>query len=133
MKKRIAAAGIAVFLAAVAAGFYFADTATVFKGTRTAEPDRFELVFTEMNKMDSDDMLLEAGDVLSVGFHIAKGKADLEIGLKGKEPVYRGNGTVSGSFEVTVPETGTYRVAVKARHAEGEISVIRTEKGTGEA
>lgn len=92
MKKRIAAAGIAVFLAAAAAAFYFADTAAVFKGTRTAEPDRFELTFTEMNKTDSDDMPLEEGDVLSVGFHIAKGKADLEIGLKGKEPVYRGNG-----------------------------------------
>ena len=37
--------------------------------------------------------------------------------------IYAGNGEETTSFEINIPETGPYTVAVQARHAEGRIHI----------
>ncbi|MDO4492873.1 MAG: hypothetical protein Q4C53_03190 [Clostridia bacterium] len=123
MKKRNTVPVLAALLFCAAAVWFSYDTREIFRGTRVRNPDRYEIVFTEMNQTDTWSPVLSAGDTLQVRFDIPKGRADLEIGLPGKEPVYRGADIRSGDFVLGIAEPGEYTVTVRTRHAAGELSI----------
>ena len=43
--------------------------------------------------------------------------------MDGKSPIYKGNDIETGEFNVIVPEDGSYRITVNAKHASGCIEV----------
>ena len=76
-----------------------------------------------MNGTDSHTLSLNAGDVLQVEFETSKGSLHIKITAPDGTIIYAGNGEETTSFEINIPETGPYTVAVQARHAEGRIHI----------
>lgn len=94
-----------------------------FTGERIKNPDSYSMDIRRMNGTDSHTLSLNAGDVLQVEFETAKGSLHMKITAPDGAIIYAGNGEEATSFEINIPETGTYAVAVQARHAEGSIHI----------
>ena len=123
--KKLVLLLLAVLAAAAVVLWMLYDRQDVFQGEQVKTSDEYTLEFTKMNQTDSHVLSLQADDELLVEIRARKGTVDLSIGIDGKDPVYRGNRLSGGGFQVAILEAGDYRVTVKARHAEGRISVIR--------
>ena len=130
MKKivLIAAVMAVVLVLGIVAGITVFHREAAFDGSRVANPDAFLLKFTEMNKSDSHTVRLKSGDTLRVSYAIDKGRIDVEIGMDGQPPIYRGNGIRTGAFELPVKEAGGYTIRVEARHAAGTLAFETGEK-----
>lgn len=99
-----------------------------FDGDRVCSrnPKRFYLNFNLMNKVDSETMTLNQGEILHVSWQIDAGKADVMIAMANETPIYRANKCVKGEnadFDVTVPKTGEYTTTISAHHARGWLDV----------
>lgn len=94
-----------------------------FTGERIKNPDSYSMDIRSMNGTDSHTLSLNAGDVLQVEFETEKGSLHMKITAPDGAIIYAGNGEEATSFEISIPETGTYAVAVQARHAEGSIHI----------
>lgn len=94
-----------------------------FTGERIKNPDSYSLHILRMNGTDSHTLSLNAGDVLQVEFETSKGSLHIKITAPDGTIIYAGNGEETTSFEINIPETGPYTVAVQARHAEGRIHI----------
>ena len=94
-----------------------------FTGERIKNPDSYSLGILRMNGTDSHTLSLNAGDVLQVEFETSKGSLHIKITAPDGTIIYAGNGEETTSFEINIPETGSYTVAVQARHAEGRIHI----------
>ena len=94
-----------------------------FTGERIKNPDSYSLDILRMNGTDSRTLSLNAGDVLQVEFETSKGSLHIKITAPDGTIIYAGNGEETTSFEINIPETGPYTVAVQARHAEGRIHI----------
>ena len=94
-----------------------------FTGERIKNPDSYSLDILRMNGTDSHTLSLNAGDVLQVEFETSKGSLLIKITVPDGTIIYAGNGEETTSFEINIPETGPYTVAVQARHAEGRIHI----------
>ena len=94
-----------------------------FTGERIKNPDSYSLDILRMNGTGSHTLSLNAGDVLQVEFETSKGSLHIKITAPDGTIIYAGNGEETTSFEINIPETGPYTVAVQARHAEGRIHI----------
>lgn len=104
---------------------------TSFRGSRVCNPDRYSLDFSYMAGEDSWPMALEASDTLHMEWEIRKGTVDIALLSESGEFIYRANGVgrrEAASFEVVIPESGTYTIRVSAAGAEGHIGIEKTEK-----
>lgn len=105
--------------------------AASFRGNRVCNPDRYTLDFSYMAGEDSWLLALEASDTLHMEWEIRKGTVNIALLSESGESVYRANGVgrrEAASFEVVIPETGTYTIRVSAAGAEGYIEIRKSEK-----
>lgn len=114
-----------VVLAAVLLAGYRSAT---FNGSRTGNDSQLIMEYTVFNTTDSQTLELERGDRLSVEIVQEKGTLSLSIEGEGGEPLYADEDAQSGSFELEIPEDGSYQVTVSGEQARGSLSVVRLEQ-----
>lgn len=99
-----------------------------FNGSRTGNDSQLIMEYTVFNTTDSQTLELERGDRLSVEIVQEKGTLSLSIEGEGGEPLYADEDAQSGSFELEIPEDGSYQVTVSGEQARGSLSVVRLEQ-----
>ena len=114
------------FLCTMLAGCSMGST---FDGSRVENADRFSLAYTLLDRTESADMELEAGDAIQVELFHEKGNAGIVICREGETPVYEGKGLTELDFTVRVAESGTYRISVTGDRARGSASFTRKTAG----
>lgn len=85
--------------------------------------------FDPLNTTLEEDFSLNSGDTLTVNSDIVSGSIGITIGREKSTPVYEGNCTELGYFEVTVHEDGVYKISVNGKSAVGKISFDTKAKG----
>ncbi len=100
-------------------------TSSVFDGSRIANASEFQMEYSVLDREETADMELEAGDQLQVTLSHTAGTVDVTVSLKGKEPIYRGNGQQNAEFMLVIDETGNYQISVAGHQAKGSISFTR--------
>lgn len=93
-----------------------------FKGTRTSDTDSYVLDFTYLDQKDTHTMSLHSGDILHVEADIKEGKVIVEVGVDGKEPIYRSDDIENGEFDLSVSEDSAYSIFLDGRKARGTLS-----------
>lgn len=88
------------------------------KFSRQVDDNRFFVEFYPLNGELTESFSLREGDVIEVCIIRNKGQLKVVIGQQGKEPIYEGN-DFSGSFQVNVPEDGSYTITVSGKKADG--------------
>ncbi len=116
----------------IAAWFFIARPAVRFDGDRITgtDPASFYLRFDVLNTEDAESLFLREEDTLRVSWLIESGSVDILIGMKGEAPLYQANGRGNGDaadFDLIVPQTGDYTVAVTGRNARGWIRFSETQ------
>lgn len=98
--------------------FYIMLHLSQSKFSRQVEDNRFFVEFYPLNGELAESFLLKKGDVIET--YIIRNKGDLKIviGQQGQEPIYEGS-NFSGSFQVKVPEDGSYTITVSGKKADG--------------
>lgn len=90
--------------------------------SRNVEEDLFSLGMEPLNGDLSETFSLREGDTIDVSTVFLSGELSITIGQEGREPIYTGRNPTLGSFQVTVPEDGDYRISVSGKRAEGSVS-----------
>ncbi|MBR6029363.1 MAG: hypothetical protein IKP40_09760 [Clostridia bacterium] len=101
---------------------------SVFDGSRASDKHSFQMEYTVLNREESAELELSAGDQLLVSLAHTGGSVDVTVSQAGKEPVYRGKGQVSAEFSIEIPEDGVWRVSVTGHQAKGRVSFTRKPK-----
>lgn len=99
-----------------------------FNGNRTGNDSQFLMDYTVLNGSDFQLLKLEEGDKVAVDIVSDAGRIDIEVKLDNKEPIYTGNDAATGSFKITIPESGTYKCSVTGNKAKGSVSFIKEEE-----
>lgn len=116
-------------IAAVFACGFIQSRQSHFKGTRTSDTDLYLLDFTYLDQKDTHTMSLHAGDVLHVEADMKEGKVIVEVGVDGKEPIYRSDDMESGEFDLPVSKDGAYTILIDGIRAKGTLNFTsRTSK-----
>ena len=100
-------------------------TSSVFDGSRIANASEFQMEYSVLDREETADMVLEAGDQLRITLSHTAGTVDVTVGLKGKEPIYRGNRQQNAGFMLVIDETGNYQISVSGHQAKGSVSFTR--------
>lgn len=99
---------------------------SVFDGSRTGNDSQFMMEYQIFHTTDSQDLLLEPGDMIRTEIVAESGKLSVKIQKASDKPVYENdNITASGNFDVEIQEGGTYMVSVTGEKAKGSISFIK--------
>lgn len=85
--------------------------------------------FHPLNTTLEEEFILNSGDSITVDSDIISGSIAVKIGKENSTPVYEGNSSELGYFEVTVHEDGVYIISLSGNRAEGDIS-FRSESGS---
>ncbi len=111
----------AVFLVAVCGtiAFFVWNRPSHLDGSREKNPDAYLLDFTSMKQDDFHTLHLETGEALHVEFGVERGNVDVQIGMDGEEPIYRGNEVDNANFELPISQSGDYVISIQARNAQG--------------
>ena len=99
-----------------------------FNGSRTGNDSQLIMEYAVFNTTDSQTLELERGDRLLVEIVQEKGTLSLSIEGEGEESLYADENAQSGSFELEIPEDGSYQVTVSGEKARGRLSVVRLEQ-----
>ena len=100
-------------------------TGSVFDGSRVSDTSGFRMEYSILNREESVDLNLIAGDRLQVSLSHTEGNVDMTVGMDGKEPIYRGNGQQNTEFVLEIAETGNYHISVSGHQAKGNVSFTR--------
>ncbi|MBQ4437174.1 MAG: hypothetical protein II879_13925 [Clostridia bacterium] len=98
---------------------------SVFDGSRIANASEFQMEYSVLDREETTKLELRTGDQLQVTLSHTTGTVDVTVGLKGKEPIYRGNGQQNAEFMLVIDETGNYQISVSGHQAKGSISFTR--------
>lgn len=90
--------------------------------SKSVDNDCFSMGFYPLNSSETEVFELQKDNVIDVSLVVMKGSLDIDIGQEGKKPIYEGHCVELNSFQVTVPEDGTYFITVSGQKAEGSIS-----------
>ncbi len=120
--KTAAAAACCVVLAVC---FLTDPPVSEFNGSRTGNDSEFIMEFQKLNTTDSQELTLEAGDVLHAAINVDDGRIAVTI-REGDEIVYENREMISSdTFDFKITETGVYTVEVSGEHARGHVRFIR--------
>ena len=76
-----------------------------------------------LNKTDSQDLLVEAGDTIHAEIVVEGGSLSFKIQKDDEAPVYEGADVSSSEeFDVAIEKSGTYTVTVTGEKAKGSVS-----------
>lgn len=125
MKKLLRACALLALAACLTA--CGTNDAASFNGSRVINENEINLEYTILNLTDTFTMPLSSGDTVAVDVVSEAGNLALTIAKDGSDPVYEGNGIPTGSFTVTVHESGDYTVTVTGKSAKGSIRLVRQQ------
>ena len=96
-----------------------------FEGSRTSNATGFWMEYAILDREETADLSMEAGEQLQVSITHTAGDADVTVGRVGEEPIYKGAGQTNADFVLIIPEKGTYRISVTGHHAKGSVFFTR--------
>ncbi len=100
-------------------------TGRVFDGSRVSDASGFRMEYGMLNREESADLNLTAGDRLQVSLSHAEGTVDVTVTPAGKEPIYRGRGQQNAAFVLEITAEGSYHISVSGHRAKGSASFTR--------
>ena len=104
-------------------------TGSVFNGSRVSDASGFRMEYSILNREESAGLNLTEGDHLQVSLSHTEGSVDMNVGMDGHEPIYRGNEQQNADFVLDILETGNYHISVLGHQAKGNIAFIRIPGG----
>ncbi len=104
-------------------------TSGIFDGSRVSNASEFQMEYSVLNREETAELVLQAGEQLRVALSHTEGTVDVTVGMDGNEPIYRGRGQQNAGFVLEIPETGNYRISVSGHRAKGNVSFIRISGG----
>ena len=124
LSKRKAVAAICM-LAAMVLPLTGCGTGSVFDGSRVANASEFQMEYSVLNREETAELVLQAGEQLRVTLTHTEGTVDVTVGMEGQEPVYRGRGQQNAEFVLEIAKTGNYHISVSGHQAKGNVSFTR--------
>ena len=124
LSKRKAVAAICM-LAAMILPLTGCGTGSVFDGSRVANASEFQMEYSILNREETAELVLQAGEQLQVSLSHTEGTVDVTVGMEGQEPVYRGRGQQNAEFVLEIAKTGNYHISVSGHQAKGNVSFTR--------
>ena len=124
LSKRKAVAAICM-LAAMVLPLTGCGTGSVFDGSRVANASEFQMEYSVLNREETAELVLQAGEQLRVTLSHTEGTVDVTVGMEGQEPVYRGRGQQNAEFVLEIAKTGNYHISVSGHQAKGNVSFTR--------
>lgn len=99
-----------------ACGYYF-------EGSRLGNDSGLVMEYKMLNKTDSQDLTVEAGDIIHAEIEVEGGQLTLKIQKGDELPVYESAGVTSSDiFDIEIKESGIYTVTVTGKRAKGSVS-----------
>ena len=104
-------------------------TSGIFDGSRISNASEFQMEYSVLNREETAELVLQAGEQLRVTLSHTEGTVDVTVGMNGKEPIYRGRGQQNAEFVLVILEKGNYHISVSGHQAKGNIAFIRIPGG----
>ena len=100
-------------------------TGSVFVGSRISNASEFQMEYSVLNREETAELVLQAGEQLRVTLSHTEGTVDVTVGMEGQEPIYRGRGQQNAEFVLEIAKTGNYHISVSGHQAKGNVSFTR--------
>ena len=100
-------------------------TSSVFDGSRVSNASVFQMEYSVLNREETAELVLQAGEQLRVTLSHTEGTVDVTVGMDGNEPIYRGRGQQNAEFVLEIAVTGNYHISVSGHQAKGNVSFTR--------
>ena len=100
-------------------------TSGIFDGSRISNASEFQMEYSVLNREETAELVLQAGEQLRVTLSHTEGTVDVTVGMEGQEPIYRGRGQQNAEFVLEIAETGNYHISVTGHQAKGSMSFTR--------
>ena len=104
-------------------------TSSIFDGSRVSNASEFQMEYSVLNREETAELVLQAGEQLRVSLSHTKGTVDVTVVTDGNELIYRGNGQQNAEFILEITETGNYHISVSGHQAKGNVSFTRIPGG----
>ena len=96
-----------------------------FDGSRTGNDTQLIMEYTEFNTTDSQDLVVEAGDIIHAEIVVEAGHLSYKIQKDDEEPIAESEGIFfSVEYDFDVEESGTYTVTVTGENAKGSVKFV---------
>ena len=96
-----------------------------FDGSRTGNDTQLIMEYTEFNTTDTQDLVVEAGDIIHAEIVVEDGHLSYKIQKDDEEPIAESEGIFfSVEYDFDVEESGTYTVTVTGEKAKGNVKFV---------
>ena len=96
-----------------------------FDGSRTGNDTQLIMEYTEFNTTDTQDLVVEAGDIIHAEIVVEDGHLSYKIQKDDDEPIAESEGIFfSVDYDVEVEESGTYTVTVTGEKTKGSVKFV---------
>ena len=96
-----------------------------FDGSRTGNDTQLIMEYTEFNTTDTQDLVVEAGDITHAEIVVEDGHLSYKIQKDDEEPIAESEGIFfSVEYDFDVEESGTYTVTVTGENAKGSVKFV---------
>lgn len=96
-----------------------------FDGSRTGNDTQLIMEYTEFNTTDSQDLVVEAGDIIHAEIVVEDGHLSYKIQKDDDEPIAESEDIFfSVEYDFDVEESGTYTVTVTGENAKGSVKFV---------
>lgn len=96
-----------------------------FDGSRTGNDTQLIMEYTEFNTTDTQDLVVEAGDIIHAEIVVEDGHLSYKIQKDDEEPIAESEGIFfSVEYDFDVEESGTYTVTVTGENAKGSLKFV---------
>ena len=96
-----------------------------FDGSRTGNDTQLIMEYTEFNTTDSQDLVVEAGDIIHAEIVVEAGHLSYKIQKDDDEPIAESEGIFfSVEYDFDVEKSGTYTVTVTGEKAKGSVKFV---------
>lgn len=96
-----------------------------FDGSRTGNDTQLIMEYTAFNTTDSQDLVVEAGDIIHAEIVVEDGHLSYNIQKDDDEPIAESEGIFfSVEYDFDVEESGTYTVTVTGENAKGSVKFV---------
>ena len=119
--KQKAAAGI-ILLAIMLFLLTSCGTKGTFDGSRVSDASEFQMEYSVLNRQETAELELRAGDQLLIALSHTEGSVDVTVGMEGHAPIYWGNWQQNAEFMLEIAEAGDYHISVSGHQAKGNVS-----------
>ena len=124
-KNRLDRFGTMLLLALLAVMLSGCGQTGLFDGSMTSNAEGFQMDYSVLNREQTADLTLSAGDTLRVTLAHESGTVDVTVGMEGQTPIYRGAGQANAEFALPIGEAGVYHISVIGHQAKGRASFVR--------